>query len=316
MGLSMKISDAIEEYLAAKQNSLTASTYVWYSRFLDYFKQWADQHRLTEVGEVTAGHVQGFVAAAPTTNTHTRHARAQIVKGFLSWCSKDSELNVRRSTVERIEMPRLEQSEVELLTDHDIARLLAACEKTNQPHRNRAIIHVLLDTGIRAAECCYDSDRPQEETGLRMDNVILGREDSYIRVMGKGRKSRTVGLGQLSTLALRRYLNRERVSSDSSNPYVFLAREGGPLSVRMLQQLLAELGEEAGVERLHPHLFRYTFSVNQLLAGTSDLVLMRLLGHTTLESTKIYVRHMSQIQARKASISVMDRMRKPGGKRG
>src|SRR5216684_6576246 len=148
----MLISDAIEEYLSAKQNSLTASTYVWYARFLDYFAEWANQHRLTEVGDVTAGHVQAFVSAAPTSNTHTRHARAQIVKGWLSWCSKDSELGVRRSVVERIEMPRLIQSEVELLTDQDIARLLAACEKTSHPHRNRALIHVLLDTGIRAAE--------------------------------------------------------------------------------------------------------------------------------------------------------------------
>ncbi len=310
----MLISDAIEEYLSAKQNSLTASTYVWYARFLDYFAEWANQHRLTEVGEVTAGHVQGFVAAAPTTNTHTRHARAQIVKGFLSWCSKDTELGVRRTVVERIEMPRLEQSDVELLTPADITKLINACDHTTHPHRNRALIHVLLDTGIRAAECCYDADRPQEETGLRMDGVVLGREDSYIRVMGKGQKSRTVGLGQLSTLAMRRYLNRERVSCGSDfNSYVFLAREGGPLSVRMLQQLLAELGESAGVPGIHPHLFRHCFAVSQLLAGTSDLVLMRLLGHTTLESTKIYTRAMSQIQARKASISVVDRMRK--GKR-
>src|SRR5216684_6590367 len=304
----MRIADAIEEYLAAKQNSLTSSTYVWYSRFLDYFAEWAGRHRLTEVGEVTAGHVQAFVSAAPTSNTHTRHARAQIVKGWLSWCSKDSELGVRRSVVERIEMPRLIQSEVELLTDQDIARLLVACERTSHPHRNRALIHVLLDTGIRAAECCYDADRPQEETGLRMDGVILGREDSYVRVMGKGRKSRTVGLGQLSTLALRRYLNRERLSTDNSNSYVFLAREGGPLSVRMLQQLLAELGEGAGVDGVHPHRFRHTFAVSQLLAGTSDLVLMHLLGHSTLDSTKIYIRGMTQIQARKASISVVDRM--------
>jgi len=146
-----------------------------------------------------------------------------------------------------------------------------------------------------------------------MDCVVLGRDDSYVRVMGKGRKSRTVGLGQLSTLALRRYLNRERSgygsSNSDSNSYVFLAREGGPLSVRMLQQLLAELGEAAGVTGIHPHRFRHTFAVSQLLAGTSDLVLMRLLGHTTLEATKIYTRAMSQEQARKSAVSVMDRMR-------
>src|SRR5258708_13448388 len=79
----------------------------------------------------------------------------------------------------------------------------------------------------------------------------------------------------------------------------------------MLQQFLDELGESAGIERqVHPHLFRHTFAVNQLLAGTSNLVFMRLMGQTTLESTKIYVRAMNELQARKTAISVVGRKRK------
>ncbi len=306
----MLISAAIEEYLGSKQNSITRDTYVWYSRFLLLFAEWCDAYppRLMEVDKVTAAHVQAFVADCPTANSHTRHARAQIVKGFLSWCSQDDELGVRRKTVERIEMPKIVQSDVEVFTPAEIRRLLAACGDTMQPHRNRAIIHVLLDTGIRAAECCYDSDRPTEETGLRLANVFLGRDDSYIWVMGKGSKSRTIGLGLESTLSLRRYINRER--GRDRGDYCFLSRDGDPLSVRMLQQLMDELGNVTGVTDCHPHRFRHTFAVNQLLAGTSDLVLMRLLGHTTLESTKIYTRAMTQQQARESAVSVVDRMKR------
>lgn len=304
----MLIQDAIEEYLGAKQNSITRDTYVWYSRFLALFSEWCNLHRLIEVDRITAAHVQAFVAACPTDNSHTRHARAQIVKGFLSWCSQDDELGVRRKTVERIEMPRLVQSDVEVFTPAEIRRLLAACGDTMHPHRNRAIIHVLLDTGIRAAEACYDSERPMDETGLKLHNVVLGRDDSYIWVMGKGAKSRTIGLGVESTLAMRRYINRER--GRDRGEYAFLSRDGDPLSVRMLQQLLAELGDVTSVTNCHPHRFRHTFAVNQLLAGTSDLVLMRLMGHTTLEATKIYTRAMTQQQARESAVSVMDRMKR------
>ncbi len=304
----MDIHDGIDEYLGAKRNSLTHSTYAWYARFLDYFEEWATEHRLTELGQVTANHVQQFVAESQSTNSHTRHARAQVVKGFLSWCAQDDELGVRKKTVERIEMPKIVQSEIELLTETDVLRLMRACEQMRQPHRNRALVHVLLDTGVRAAELCYDSERPMEETGLRMENLILGRGiDSYIRVMGKGMKPRTVGLGHETTMAVRRYLTRERGRLD--RPYVFLSRDGEPLSVRMLQQFLEELGQLADVPGVHPHRFRHTFAVNQLLAGTSDLVLMRLMGHTTLDSTKIYIRAMSQLQARKAAVSVVDRMK-------
>ncbi len=261
----MRISNAIEEYLLTKQNSITTDTFKWYSRFLSLFQQWADQHRLTALEEVRAVHVQQFVADCPTSNTHTRHARAQVIKGFLSWCAKDVETGVKRTTVERIEMPRLVQSDIELLDEHDIASLISVCGSIRQPHHNRAIIHLLLDIGIRAGELCYDHERPADTTGLRMNSLFIGKgEDSYIRVMGKGRKSRTIGLGSITTLMVKRYLNRERrVESE----YVFLERDGEPLSVRMLQQPLSHLGDLAGVPGVHPHRFRHTFAVNQLLAG-------------------------------------------------
>lgn len=307
----MGISDAIEEYLGSKQNTITHSTYDWYAHYLHVFEQWCEENRLTDLSQITAPHVQQFASSAPTKNTNTRHARAQIVKGFLSWCSKDDEMGVKEKTVKRIEMPKVEQSEIILFTDAEIMKLFRACERMRHPHRNKAIVHILLDTGIRASELCFDWDRPEEETGLRMENLILGRrrhEESFIWVMGKGRKPRTIGLGQETKSAMKSYLNRERGRSES--PFVFLSRDGEPLSVRMLQQFMGELGELAGVPNCHPHRFRHQFAVTQLLNGVSDLVLMQLMGHTTLESTKVYVRAMNQLQARTAGISVVDRLNK------
>ncbi len=306
----MEIAAAIGEYLGSKQNAITHSTYVWYALFLRLFDEWTTQQGITDLAQITPVHVQQFVSASPTTNTHTRHARAQIVKGFLTWCAQDEEMGVREKTVRRIEMPRMEQSDLELFTDEEILRLFKACDKTKHPHRNRAIVHMLLDTGLRASELCYDGDRPAEETGLRMEHVILGRSDeSFIRVMGKGRKVRTVGIGNETKLHLQRYFNRER--GRSACLYVFLAQGNEkPLSVKRLEELLIVLGRHAGVEHVYPHRFRHTFAVNQLMNGTSDLVLMKLMGHTTLESTKIYTRAMSQLQARKAASSVVDHLKK------
>jgi len=305
----MDISAAIEEYLGAKQNALTHSTYAWYDRFLTLFDAWCKDEGLTDLSAITPTHVQRFVAASPTRNTHTLHARAQIVKGFLAWCAEDDEMGVKERIVRRIVMPKVEQSEIEIFSDSEILRLFRACDKTQHPHRNKAILHILLDTGIRAAELCYDGDRPEEETGLRMENLIVGRAgESFVRVMGKGRKIRTVGLGQETTMAVRRYLNRERGHTDS--PYVFLNRSSEPLSVRMLQQLLRRLGALAGVSNCHPHRFRHTFAIHQLMNGTSALVLMQLMGHTTLEATKIYTRAISHTQARKAASSVVDQMKR------
>jgi len=302
----MLIRDAIEEYLATKRPSITHDTYEWYTYLLDFFQRWCDTHHLTVLAELKAPHVAQFVADTPSQNTHTRHARAQVVKSFLRWCSEDDELGVRERTVSRIEMPKIEQSEIHLFTDTDIRQLFKACDQTRDPHRNRAIIHLLLDTGVRASELCYDSTRPEEETGLRMANLFIGRGDSYIRVMGKGRKPRSIGLGQQTSLAVRRYLSRER--GHSLSQFVFLSRGDEPLSVRMLQQFLGTLGKLAHVPDCHAHRFRHTFAVMQLMQGTSDLVLMQLMGHTTLESTKLYTRAMTSLQARQSGKSPVDHM--------
>lgn len=144
-----------------------------------------------------------------------------------------------------------------------------------------------------------------------MEHLFLGKgknSESYIWVMGKGRKPRTIGMGEEASMAVRQYLNRERGHSD--NPYVFLTREDEALTVRTLQQQLDYLGELAHVEGVHAHRFRHTFAVNQLMHGTSDLVLMRLMGHITLDATKIYTRALSQVQARRAAVSVVDQMKK------
>ena len=126
--------------------------------------------------------------------------------------------------------------------------------------------------------------------------------------MGKGCKSRTIGPGQETSMAMRRYLNRER--GHSTCLYVFLSCDDEPISVRVLQQLLHELGDLARVPDCHAHRFRHTFAVNSLLNGTSDLVLMQLLGHTTLEATKIYTQAMTQVQARNVTSSVVDRLKR------
>lgn len=313
----MNISDAIDEYLGCKRNSITHKTYIWYEARLDFFLAWAATHGYCNLAQITAPLVAQCVASLPSTNSYTRHGYAQVIKGFLNWCALDEEYGVRERAVKRIEMPKLEINDIYLFSDKDIDHLLSACDNTAYPLRAKAIVHVFLDTGIRVSELAYDSTRPQEQTGLRMENLFLSsrrHDDAHIRVMGKGWKSRTIGIGQETCLALSRYLHRERGHGES--PYVFLSRRGNPFSVRSCEQFISDLGKSVGIVNCHPHLFRHSFAVRSLMNGVSELVLMKLLGHTSLEATKVYVRALSEWQARQSAPSVIDTMRSKGRKKG
>ncbi len=305
----MTISDAIDEYLDCKKNAVTHKTFIWYEARLKFLLTWATEHDITDLKDITTPIIQHCISDVQTTNSYTRRGYAQVFKTFLLWCSLEDS-GVKERTVKRIEMPKLQISEIYLFTDKDIESLIRACDKVPYPNRAKAIVHLLLDTGIRVSELAYDNMRPQEETGLRMEHVYLGRDDeSYIRVMGKGRKTRSLSVGDATRIALKRYIKRERGNNDS--PYVFLSRLDEPLSVRMCEQIISDLGDLAGVHPCRPHLFRHFFAVRSLLSGVSEVVLMKLLGHTSLEATKVYIRAMTEEQARKIAPSIIDKLLHP-----
>jgi site-specific recombinase XerD len=302
----MDIRAAVDEYLTCKQNAITAKTYRWYEQFLRWWCDWCDRQNLTDLSQITTAHVQQFVASNPKDSSNTRHHRAQVVKGFLNWCAQDDEMGVRKKVVERIEMPKVVQEEVQPLTDKEMKAVFKAAERVKYPIRATAIVKTFLETGIRLSELGYDGARPQEETGLRMENLFFGRDDSYIRVMGKGRQSRTVGIESDTVLALKRYLNRERPRVNSE--YVFLSDNGDPLSIRMIEDIITEIGELAGIDGLHPHKFRHTYAVNQLLSGTDSKILRILMGHKSVQAQEKYLRTVDSIKARVMSISVVNQV--------
>lgn len=306
----MDIDAAIEEYLACKKSIWTHDSYQWHRWMLGVFQKWCVTRDLKLLPQITAVQVQAFVLADPMLASNTKHHRAQVVKGFLSWCALDQDLGVTKKMLARIEMPKVEEFEVEIYSQKDIQRLLEACERTRHPLRDRAALLLLLDTGVRIAELCYDATRPEEETGLRLEHVVFGTSEaqSYITVMGKGWKTRTLKFGHETSVALQRYIDFERPRSNQL--YLFLARDE-PFSVRCLQQLLERLERLTQVSHVHAHKFRHTFALHQILNGTSDIVLMKLLGHETLESTMVYIRALTHIQARQLSVSVVDALSQP-----
>ena len=119
-----------------------------------------------------------------------------------------------------------------MLSEAQTDALFAACRTA----RDRAILAVLLDTGIRAGEL----------TGLTVDQVFFSPDDAYLLVHGKGRKSREVGLGRRSRMLLHKYIHRTRAGV-TSGP-VFVGRTGTALPPEGLDRMLYRLRDRAGLQ--------------------------------------------------------------------
>jgi site-specific recombinase XerD len=305
----MRVSAAAQEYELANHRK-SPNTQDWYRQKLDVFAEWCDNEGIA-VEAILPTHVRRFVDVISTrvnkqkgtqVTSHTLHGYVQVIKAFLNFCQREefTPLRVYERVRSNVEAPKPDAKVIEVFTEEQLRRLFAACQKEHFPelvYRDKAILSILLDTGIRANELC----------SLTLKAMTLTQDESYLKVLGKGRKEREVGIGNKARLAIQRYVHQYRRAAPDY-PYVFISRRREEFTPGGLDQLLGKLERWSGISgvRCSAHTFRHTFAVNYLLHGGDIYALSRLLGHGDTKTTEIYLRAMKQSQVRRASFSLLD----------
>jgi site-specific recombinase XerD len=189
------------------------------------------------------------------------------LKAFGNWCA--AEQLAEAKALRTLRRPQVPHKLVEPLSDDALRRLLDAASL-----RDRAIVLLFLDTGLRLSELA----------GLRRCDLLA---DGSIKVIGKGSRERIVPVGNAARQALLRYL---RQTEGAPSEPVLRSRGGGPLGWRGIQQVFNRLKRRAAIPgRCSPHTLRHTFARSYLLNGGDAFSLQRILGHTTLDMVKRYV---------------------------
>ena len=185
-----------------------------------------------------------------------------------------SEGLVTENPVLRIKPPKEPKRVIKALTNEEISRILAVLGRNFEGIRNKALILLLLDTGLRLGEV----------TGITMDSIDFDQQ--VITVLGKGAKERRVRFGSRTAKALWHYLAlRNRISSESKA--LWLTRQGEALTANAIALVLKRIGQKTGI-KVHAHKLRHTFAIMMLRNGTSPFEVQYLLGHSTLEMTRRY----------------------------
>jgi integrase/recombinase XerC len=172
--------------------------------------------------------------------------------------------------------PKAKRKLPTVLDPDQAAALLNAQQETNPKNiRDNAMFELLYGSGLRVSEL----------VGLDIGHVDLA--EGFVRVLGKGRKTRQVPLGSLSTAAIERWLAlHPQVASDSP---LFTSRGTARLSVRSVQLRLKSLASQRlDTDGVHPHALRHSFATH-LLESSGDLRgIQELLGHSDISTTQIY----------------------------
>jgi integrase/recombinase XerD len=316
----MEVSDALVDYLADIRH-LATKTQVVYRQKLLVFARWCSAAGV-QLQQVNNRKVQEFLAWLKANHTShntgvneisTRTANNYVtnIRTLLHWCLDDEEYSqyVKIQTVKGVKMPREEKFVKQVFTDEEIEALFNAARHESKTHdyqlRDTAILALLLDCGLRA----------EELRTLTIGNVALARnagEDSYIKVMGKGRKEREIPLGDRTRRALNRYMRVVRKGAASSEP-VFLSRHGGILAHETLKDVLLRLKDVSTLARdvgCNPHKFRHTFAARYMANGGDVYDLSRLMGRSSVAITEGYLKSLSakSVRTRKKHLSVLDHL--------
>jgi len=144
--------------------------------------------------------------------------------------------------------------------------------------RNKTMIQLMLDTGLRLAEAC----------NLRWNDIDLNTGKLMVR-QGKGAKDRSLWIGVEDLEALRTW--RERQAKDvTGNPaHIFTTLAGKAVSPRYVQKMIARLAAKAGIEKnVHPHTLRHSFATDLYRETSKIRLVQKALGHSDLSTTMIY----------------------------
>lgn len=184
-----------------------------------------------------------------------------------------SYLGLGRPVVRREELPgRAPRA----LSPEDQRRLLRSAERCSA--RDRAIVVVLLYTGLRLAELVA-LDVGDVRTSARKGLVIVR--------LGKGDGYREVPLNALARQVLEEWMGERKQFAGAAEPAVFLARAGGRLSKRSVDDVVRRVGKDAGVKH-SPHVLRHTCLTGLVRQGTDLVLVAELAGHRRVDTTRRY----------------------------
>lgn len=246
---------------------------------LDALADWMVKQGLTlrDLGTQELSDFLGSRKEAGLSASSLRIANVHL-KVFFRWLAGKGQLEM--DPAEALLSPRPDQHLPETLNQQMVERMIEGVDvSVPLGRRDRAILEMFYASGLRLSELC----------GLSLTDYL--EDDSFLRVTGKGNKTRMVPVGGKAKAALEDYLRNERPNlvKKRTSMEVFLSVRGGRLSPDRVRQIVKQRAAQVGIEeKVYPHLLRHSFATHLLEGGADLRVIQEMLGHADISTTQIY----------------------------
>jgi integrase/recombinase XerD len=278
----------IDEFILflATERGLSDNYQVSTRRSLEEFAIWyGRQEEAPAISKVTTDQLTDYLAERKRGGLAAASLKLIVVALKIFFRFLKARQRVAYDPADVLVLPRLERYLPDTLNEADAERLIQVdLGRRPFPKRDRAILELLYSSGLRISEL----------TNARLEQINL--EDRFIRVTGKGNKTRLVPMGRKACEAINDYLETERrvLVRPRTGSELFLSRRGQKLTRQRVWQIIKEIAELGGFDiRIYPHLLRHSFATHLLSNGADLRIIQELLGHADISTTQIYT-HVDQ----------------------
>lgn len=192
----------------------------------------------------------------------------RILSSFFSWL--EDEDYILKSPARRIHKVKATLCIKNTYSDEEIELMRDVC----QNERDLAIIDMLASTGMRVGEM----------VNLKRSDIDFQERECV--VLGKGDKQRTVYFDARTKIHLQKYLDTR--NDDNGVLFVSLRDKSKTLGIGGIENLIRNLGKDAGIKKAHPHKFRRTLATGAIDKGMPIEQVQQLLGHKRIDTTLMY----------------------------
>lgn len=277
----------IDQFLLyiATERGLSTAYQLSVRQTLDALVTWLEQREINSWDDVGTDELTAFLTEQKDDGLSAASLRIGMVhlKIFFRYLA-GKKITVA-DPAEPLLPPRGEMHLPETLNEQHVRSILESVDVA-QPlgRRDLAILEMFYASGLRLSELC----------GARLENLDL--DEGFVRVTGKGGKTRIIPVGGKARDAVQDYLTQERPNlvKKNTSSWVFLSVRGGKLSPERVREIVKQRAQNAGIKQnVYPHLLRHSFATHLLQNGADLRVIQDMLGHADISTTQIYT-HVDQ----------------------
>ena len=279
MNNSSFILDDIKEYLifVSEVKNLSKNTTDAYERDLNKLARFTKSLNIANYSEINNEVCSAWIGNLYSLDNNPRSIQRHLssAKSFFRFLKKNNLID--SSPFELISAPKSPKNLPEVLSPENVEQLLNFKPSSLIEIRDMAIVELMYSSGLRVSETVNINMSDFEE------NM------TFLRILGKGAKTRLVPLGKFAVNAIKNWLT-EREKIYKGGDALFLNSKGTRLSVRSVQLRLKKMAVKQGLPPIHPHMLRHSFATHMLESSGDLRTIQELLGHSSLSTTQIYTK--------------------------